>query len=154
MQTVFPSLRGESLSSQKMELPADLEGDVNLVFVAFLRHHQRDVDQWLEHLGDVEEAHPGLKVYEVPLMRRFPVFYRRWIDAGMRSGIPDPFTRSRTITVYTDRDAFLTGVGLESVDEILALLLHSDGTVLWSHEGPATDEGLGELHTAIEAVLS
>lgn len=83
--------------------PGDFEGAFNLVFVAFRMRQQRDVDHWLRELGDVETAHEGLAVYEVPLLARYPRFYRRWIDDGMRSGISDPTTRSRTVTVYTNR---------------------------------------------------
>lgn len=137
-----------------MTLPDDLEGDVNLLFVAFRMRHQRDVDRWLTELGDVETSHEGLAVYEVPLLVRYPSFYRRWIDDGMRSGIPDPRTRSRTVTVYTNRRRFLDEVGLADESEILAVLLDKEGRMVWTHVGPETQEALHDLSATLTRLLT
>ncbi len=128
-----------------MLLPGDLEGDLNLVFVAFQRRHQNDIDHWLRELNEIEADYEGLAVYEIPLLMRFPAFYRRWIDDGMRSGIPDPKTRSRTITVYTNRREFLDEVALPDESEILVALLDREGGMVWRHLGAATQEALRDL---------
>ncbi len=141
----FPRLVGETLSRQPMRLPEDLEGEINLVFVAFQRRHQDDVDHWLRQLGDIETEFDGLASYEVPLLMRFPRFYRQWIDDGMRAGIPDPKTRSRTITVYTNRRHFLDTVGLPDESDILVTLLDQEGRMVWTHVGSPTEEALGDL---------
>lgn len=151
---VFPSLRGESLARQPMTLPDDFEGEINLVFVAFQRRHQDDVDQWVGELGDVESVHDELAIYEVPLLIRFPRFYRRWIDDGMRSGIPDPKTRSRTVTVYTNRRRFLNEVGLVDESEILAVLLDRERRMVWTHVGPTTQEAQRDLEAAFTRLLT
>ncbi len=135
----FPVLEGSSLSAQHYTIPADLEGRANLVFVAFLRRQQQVIDEWIERLGDVESKYPGLAVYEVPLLVRFPGPIRWWIDNGMRSGIPDPRTRSRTITVYTDRGRFLRQAGLADEQQIWTVLLDREGTIHWSHIGSHDD---------------
>jgi hypothetical protein len=145
----FPTLHGESLSRRPFEIPAGLGGNRNLVFVAFLQHQQRDIDRWMAALGDAEHTYPGLCVYEVPLLRRFPHMYRRMIDGGMRAGIPDPKTRDRTITVYTDRGEFLRTVGLPDEGSIWVVLLDRAGTILWSHIGALTDDALPSLQDAL-----
>ncbi len=144
----FPRISGETLTRQQMSLPEDLEGENNLVFVAFQRRHQDDVDHWLRELGDIETTFDGLALYEVPLLMRFPRFYRQWIDDGMRAGIPDPKTRSRTITVYTNRRHFLDAVGLPDESDIFVTLLDQEGRMVWTHVGSPTKDALGEL-TAI-----
>ena len=143
--SAFPRLRGMSLSRKRMIIPEDLEGNINLVLVAFRRHHQRDVDEWLHDLGDIEERIEDLCIYEVPLLVRYPRFYRRWIDDGMRSGIPDPETRDRTITVYTDRRRFLDHFDLPDESQILVALLDGKGAVVWSHVGPPSESAIEEL---------
>lgn len=145
----FPILNGESLAHDEMRLPDDFQGELNLVFVAFLRRHQRTVDSWLKILGDLESSHPGLAIYEVPLLMRYPTFYRKWIDDGMRSGIPDPRTRSRTVTVYTNRKQFLDSVGLPDESEIFAALIEEDGRVVWSHIGGPSDDAVEALLTTL-----
>lgn len=150
----FPRISGETLSRRPMSLPGDLEGEINLVFVAFQRQHQDDVDHWLRELGDIEVTFDGLALYEVPLLMRFPRFYRQWIDNGMRAGIPDPKTRSRTITVYTNRRHFLNAVGLQDESDIFATLLDEEGRMVWTHVGPPTDEALGELTAVITRLRS
>lgn len=142
---LFPRLRGESLSRVQMVVPEDLEGDFNLVLVAFRMRHQRDVDRWLHDLGDAEEHIEGLRIYEIPLLVRYPRFYRRWIDDGMRSGIPDRGTRDRTITVYTNRRRFLDHVDLPDESRILVALLDDVGAMLWTHVGPPTRSAVEEL---------
>lgn len=142
---VFPTLHGESLSRRLFEIPGGLEGERNLVFVAFLQPQQRDVDAWMAALGDVEARYPGLCVYEVPLLRRYPHMYRRMIDGGMRAGIPDPETRDRTITVYTDRAEFLRSVGLPDERQIWVVLLDRPGAILWSYVGPVADDAMSSL---------
>ena len=145
----FPRLRGESLSRVRMVVPEDLEGDINLVLVAFRRRHQRDVDRWIDDLGDAEERIEGLRIYEIPLLVRYPRFYRRWIDDGMRSGIPDPDTRDRTITVYTNRRRFLDHVDLPDESQIQVTLLDDEGIMLWTHVGPPTRSAVEELTTLL-----
>ncbi len=146
---VFPKLRGESLSRRAFEIPGGLEGDRNLLFVAFLRHQQSDVDRWMAALGDAEARHPGLRVYEIPLLRRVHRLYRQMIDGGMRAGIPDPATRDRTITVYTDRARFLRGAGLTDEHAIWVVLLDHSGAILWSHTGGVTDGALRSLRARL-----
>lgn len=146
----FPTVRGESLSRQPFEIPAGLEGERNLVFVAFLQHQQRDIDAWMAALGDAEHRYPGLRVYEIPLLRRYPNLYRRMIDGGMRAGIPDPTTRDRTITVYTDRGQFLRRVGLPDEHAIWTVLLDRAGAIRWSHVGPVTDEAISSLQELLD----
>ncbi len=146
----FPTLSGESLSRQQMTLPEDFEGEINLVFVAFRRRHQDDVDEWLRRLGDIESSHSGLAVYEVPLLIRYPRFYRQWIDDGMRSGIPDPRTRSRTVTVYTNRRSFLDRMGLPDESEILLVLLDREAGMVWTHVGAHTEQASAALRAELD----
>lgn len=147
---IFPRLRGESLSRRRMSVPRDLEGDINLVLVAFRMRHQRDVDRWLHDLGDIEKRVEGLAIYEVPLLIRYPRFYRRWIDDGMRSGIPDPNTRARTITVYTNRRRFLGLVDLPDESQLMVTLLDNDGAMLWTHVGAPSEPAIDELLKLLE----
>lgn len=146
----FPKLTGRSLSGARVAAPAGLVGDLNLVFVPFLQRQQLDINRWIRMLGDIEETHEGLALYEIPLMRRFPKAYQSFIDSGMRAGIPDPKTRSRTVTVYTDRSEFLANAGLASIAKVWIALIDQTGTIFWSHVGEYSESAAETLAWSLE----
>lgn len=150
----FPAVQGRSLERRDYEIPSGLEGRWNLLFVPFLQRQQRDVDAWFDALGDLEAKYPDVAAYEIPLLRRFPKRYRRWIDDGMRAGIPDPDVRARTITVYTHRARFLERLGLDDETKIWAGLVHRDGAVVWQAVGPVTQVALDSLFATLEGLRS
>ena len=43
----FPVVTSANLSRRGFTLPADFEGDVNVLLIAFQRWHQRAVDTWI-----------------------------------------------------------------------------------------------------------
>jgi hypothetical protein len=43
----FPIVRGENLEGRTFTLPTDLTGTYNLLFIAFKREQQLDIDSWL-----------------------------------------------------------------------------------------------------------
>lgn len=145
----FPTVTGSNLQRQKLSLPKDLQGQFNLVLIAFQRWQQSQVDTWLPFARQLEETHPGVRYYELPTIRPLNVLARTFIDQGMRSGIPDPVARERTITLYLDKHAFRQALQLPHEDHIYALLLDRQGQILWRAEGAFTP-GKG---AALEAAL-
>ena len=80
----FPRVEGRSLEDEAVLLPSGLEGEVNLLAVAFHRTHQRDVDTWIPLFRSLESEVPGLVGYEIPTIsggwkpvRKFIVFVVR-----------------------------------------------------------------------------
>jgi hypothetical protein len=144
--TKVPRVRGHNLNRERVQFPADIKGRPTLLLIAFQRHQQRDIDTWLNRLTELERAVPDLNVLELPVLGRAYVLMRPFIDGGMRSGIPDPAARARTITLYTDKRAFRKALGLGSEDRVYAVLADREGSVLRVLEGPATDE-------SVEAIL-
>ena len=149
--SVFPALKGRSLSGAEIRVPTDLEGELNLLFVAFRRHQQQTINRWFQAIQRI--VHSGFATYEIPLMRRFPGLYREAIDSGMRSGISDADTRRRTITVYTDRARFLDDVGLPGVSRVWVALVDRLGTIHWSHVGAPTPGAVDRLNTTLGVLL-
>lgn len=130
----LPRIRATSLSRVAYDLPADLQSPATLLVVAFRQRQQADVDSWLPVARRL--AGRGLAFFEVPLidLRWRPV--RRWIDGGMRSGIPDPTVRNTTLTAYQRRASFLRELGLLGIDRIAALVVDPDGIIRWAALGP------------------
>lgn len=138
----FPSVIGSNLHRQKLTLPEDFKGEQNLVLIAFQQWQQAQVDTWIPFARQLEETHPEVRYYELPTIRRLNALYRTFVNEGMRSGIPDPVARERTITLYLDKDRFRQALQLPSEDHIFVLLLDRQGTVMWRTEGAfAQDKG-------------
>ena len=55
---------------------------------------------------------------------------RRFIDGGMTASIGDPDILARTVTVYTDVAAFQRLLAIPSSNDVHALVVDRDGTIL------------------------
>lgn len=147
----FPTVSGSNLHRKRLTLPQDFEGDLNLVLIAFQQWQQTQVDTWIPFAKKLEYTHPGLWYYELPTIRQLNVLARTFINEGMRAGLPDPVVRERTITLYLDKDDFRQALQLPHEDEIYALLLDSQGQVLWRAEGAFTPEKGRSLTSLLQA---
>jgi hypothetical protein len=150
----FPQISAESLSRETFDLPGDFEGSLNLCLIAFQRWHQPVVNSWIPLARKLEETHPGFCYYEFPVIRRVNVLYRSFIDQGMRGGIPDPVARHKTITLYTDKEAFKRPLEIGDEEDIHLRLVDREGAVHWSATGALTREAAEALQAAVEALLT
>lgn len=149
----FPEIEGTSLSLVEHRIPGTLAGQVNLLLIAFRQWQQRDVDTWVPTAAALAEEYAGFRAYELPVISRAYRPVSGFIDGGMRSGIPDPGVRDSTITIYLDRKRFLRALDIDSVGEIVPMLVTPDGTILWRTRGRMTDDGDQGLRTAVEERL-
>ena len=131
----FPPVSGKNLDGKLFNLPGDFAGRVNLVFVAFAREQQSDVESWKPFIDDVGQRFPDVKVYEVPVISRSYSLFRGFIDGGMRRGISDPAVRAATITLYIDKNPFDAALGAGSEQSIVVLLVRPSGEILWRATG-------------------
>ena len=112
----FPTVKGSNLAGKEFTLPADFEGELNVVALAFQMWHQNEVNTWMPLFEQMEHQVPGLRAYELPVLRSMNRVSQWMIDQGMRGGIPDLATRSRTITLYTDKAVSYTHLTLPTSD--------------------------------------
>jgi len=145
----FPTISGSNLERRAFTLPADFEGELNLVAVAFLREHQDLIDTWAETAERLTQADSRLRFYEVPVLSEANGMFSFIIDGGMRAGIPSRATREATITLYTDREAFLKTAGLPGPQTIYLLLTDRSGKIFWRGQGAYTEAQGASLEEAI-----
>jgi hypothetical protein len=145
----FPEIEARSLSGRTYRLPGDLDGDRNVLVVAFKRRQQEAVDGWLPALLRLEEQIPGLRIYEVPTISSAWSPARWLIDGGMTRGIPDPDARARTLTSYTDVGPVLAALGLDSPEEIATVLVEPSGEIAWRQSGRFDQGKLAGLLAAL-----
>ncbi len=147
--TVFPNVTGSNLLRQSVVLPGGLEGEYNLVLVAFQQWQQAQVDSWVPALAELEQAFPGLAAYELPTIYRMNPLSRWFLNEGMRAGIPNDKTRRCTITLYLDKTKFRASLGIAGEDEISVLLIDRAGQVYWRTTGVFEDAKAGDLVQAL-----
>lgn len=140
MNERFPEVEGRSLEDETVILPGGLEGRLNLLAVAFHRTQQKDVNTWIPLFRRLEEESGDLAGYEIPTISSGWRPMRRFIDGGMKTAIPDPLTRRRTVTVYGDVGLVTRGLGLAGREEIAVVLCDREGRVLWMTTGPLAGE--------------
>jgi hypothetical protein len=148
---VFPFVRGENLEGRAFTLPADLKGTYNLLFIAFQREQQIDINSWLPFAKQQVKEHPSLAYYELPTIYRGNPLFRWGLNTGMRMGIPDKKAREVTITLYLDKQAFRKALDMPDEERIYVLLVNSKGEVLWRVEGPFNEEKGQDLKLALES---
>ena len=136
----FPVVTASNLLRHKLTLPADFEGELNILLVAFYQWHQQAVDTWIPLVKELEQAHDGVRYYEFPVIQRTNVLAQTFINEGMRAGIPNRMARERTITLYLDKAAFREALGLSHEEDIYVLLVDRQGRVLWRAEGAFTPQ--------------
>jgi hypothetical protein len=141
----FPPVEGRNLEGRAFHLPADFEGDLNVVLVAFKREQQADVDTWTPGLKRLLARHSAIRVYELPTLGRRYRLIRSVIDGGMRGGIPDAAVRAATITLYIDKAPFERALSITGEDEIQVFLVDRSGRVHWRGHGRFSEAAAAEL---------
>jgi hypothetical protein len=136
----FPIVTGSNLLRQKLQLPADFQGEVNLLLIPFYQWHQALVDGWAPLAVEIEKNFAGFRFYELPVIQRMNPFAQTFINEGMRAGIPNQSTRQRTITLYLDKTTFRQALELPGEDTIYALLVDRQGNIFWKSQGAFSPE--------------
>jgi hypothetical protein len=148
---LFPESEGRNLEGKRFQLPQDFEGDLNLVLIAFQREQQLMVNTWLPTADLMENLHPELSYYELPTISRMNSLARWFINTGMRSGIKDPKSRQKTITLFLDKGRFRNALGIGTEDNVHVLLVDRQGKVAWRSEGPCDVEKAKNLSDFIKS---
>jgi hypothetical protein len=134
----FPAVTGRSLLGAELALPRDFPAERTLAVVAFRQWHQARVDRWIaravaDGVPPTPRGHTGVlpaAVVELPVLATGWRPVRRFIDGGMTAGIGDPDVLARTITVYTDVSRFQRSLAIPGSEDVHALVVTRDGTVL------------------------
>ena len=141
----FPTVSGKNLLMQKMTLPQDFQGKLNLVFIPFERWHQMEVDSWSALAEELEEKYEGLVYYELPTLQNGGSIYKIFLNEGMRAGIPNPKTRERTITLYLDKSDFRAALDMKDEEHIYVLVVDRQGKEFFRARGPYNRAGEAAL---------
>jgi len=147
---IFPTVSGSNLLREKLTLPQDFQGKLNLIFIPFEQWQQMEVDSWMPLARALEEQFDNLFYYELPTIQTRNSFYKMFINEGMRAGIPNPKTRERTITLYMDKADFRTALDMADEEHIYVLVVDRQGKELFRTRGQYSPEGEAALRQILK----
>ena len=151
---IFPSVTGKNLLRQTINFPDDLPEKLNILLLAFYQSQQMDINTWLPFVQQLEDQFDGVSYFELPVIYEMGRVRQFLLNEGMRAGIPDPKSRLRTITLYLDKDTFLSQLEIASESDIQILLVAQNGEVVWRTTGRLTPVKESTLRQELEKRLS
>jgi len=154
VKMTFPTVSGSNLLREKLTLPQEFQGRLNLVFIPFERWHQMEVDSWSALAEELEEKYAGLVYYELPTLQNGGAFYKIFLNEGMRAGIPNPKTRERTITLYLDKAEFRAALDMKDEEHIYILVVDRQGNEFFRLRGQYNRQGETALRQALSQLTS
>ncbi|MEW6991000.1 hypothetical protein AADZ91_09960 [Colwelliaceae bacterium 6441] len=139
---VFPSVSGESLEKNQVNIPQDFKGKQTLLLIGYKQNSQFDIDRWLIGLDMTKTT---VDVYEIPTIQGlFPRMFSTFIDDGMRAGIPKPLWKG-VITVYKDGDKVQKFTGNENPNNARVILLNENGMITFMYDDGFSVSALNEV---------
>jgi hypothetical protein len=145
----FPAVTSENLEGKSLTLPRDFAGERNVVFIAFLRKQQDDIDTWMPFVKAAVGRTANTDFYEIPTIKQMVAPMRWFINHGMRGGIDDVAARERTITLYIDKSPFKRALAITDENVIQVLVVDRAGHVLWRTTGAFSVEKGAALEAAL-----
>jgi hypothetical protein len=136
---------------QKVTLPRDFAGQLNLVVIAFQRWHQSRVDTWIPFISQIERINNAVRYYQLSTYQQTEPLAPLFGEEGMRAGIPVPVARERMIVFQADRLAFQRALGLPHKDDMYVMLIDRQANVLWHAEGAFEPGKVASLAEALQA---
>lgn len=148
---VLPTLSVETLSKQRLTLPADFRTDRNLLLLYFDLTQQPDIDHWNETLDRWRANDSSLSVYTSLVSPQKNFLSRWWQNSSLRSAISDQSRWPTTLPIYVDKHAFERRLEISSEKQVVVLLLDRKGRVLNRVIGPPTDSSRSAIQAALNA---
>lgn len=134
---VLPSMRGETLTEQQVEIPAQFSSPLTLLLIGYKQDSQFDIDRWLIGLDMTATT---IDSYEIAAIQgMLPRMFKTQINTGMRKGIPKPLWKG-VITLYQDGGTMQLFTGNENANNARIMLIDDQGKVLhFYHQGFSVD---------------
>jgi hypothetical protein len=150
---VFPELKAKNLSGEEVILPEVLMGKVTLVLIAFERDAQKILDSWLEPFNMKFKDYEDVDFYEIPMLKRRWKLISRYIDGGMRSGIPQE-KHGNVMTYYGDINKYRDILDMRDKSTGYVFLIDKEGKIRWSQSGYADESRLENLFENVIVFLN
>ena len=147
---VFPTVSAYNLDKIHVTLPADFDGDRNLLLISFTSEQAPVLATWNSVAQAIEHTQPRFRVYHLPVSATRNMLYRWWDNASLRANQSDPELWRWTVPLYIDVAAFRSSLAIPDANQAVVLLVDRQGRVLWRATGPASPEQRASLLAAAQ----
>lgn len=148
----LPQITGENLEGDEITLPDAISSDYALVVMPFSREQQEAAQGWLPIFENMAQADERLSYYNLAVLVVEAPF-RPLVTGGLNLGVRDPDVRQAVIVAFVEEEAqqqTIAALNVTNTDEMLVLLVDSDGQVVWQGAGAHDDA----LETALRAAIT
>ena len=149
---MFPIVETKTLNNERLVLPKDLNKKANIIILAFVQEAQVDVNTWADIILREYEPKEAVSYYEVPMMNGFYRPFQKYIDNGMRSGIPDKL-HDNTATYYGPRRDIFKYLDIEDRSTCYVFLVDEKGYVRFRAAGAMSDSSEYGFRKTINGLL-
>ncbi|MBP9087167.1 MAG: hypothetical protein KBG15_13685 [Kofleriaceae bacterium] len=132
--TMFPTLAARTLANRAVTFPQETAGKVGLLFVAFERDAQEQINSWLAPLLAQYVTSDEVSYYEIPLIAGGYGMVAKFIDGGMRRGVPQAL-HDRTATYYGPRQPFFDALEITDTSKPYLFVLDKQGHIVFRVAG-------------------
>jgi hypothetical protein len=148
----LPKLTAETLSGQSISLPGDPKIAVYVLALGFSQKSDKAVSAWDKRLAPELSAEPRVAYFEMPVIESAPGFVKPMILRGMRKSI-SPAEQARFAPLTQGEKALKKIVGFMVSDAAYVVVARQDGSVVWTSNGPVSDEQVAALKKAVADLL-
>jgi hypothetical protein len=131
----MPSLAGQTLSGNPLDLEAFTRDKAAVVIFSFSRAGGRDARTWAQHFSKED---PSLAICDVIFLDSVPRLFRPMVVAEIRGGMP-PDLRDRTLLLFQQQTSWQQRLHVSDEDYASVLVLGPTGLVRWISQGPFTE---------------
>lgn len=147
-QPTFPSITSYNLDKDKVTLPGEAEGQIDLLLLSFKPEQQGDIASWLPAAQALQHLNFQFRYYELPIAEKENFIFRWWESSSMRSDRTDPESWHWIVPVWLDRKKFFHDLAIPNDKQIIVLLIDREGKILWRSSGPMTPDKRSALMNA------
>ncbi|MGB1253823.1 MAG: hypothetical protein ACPG8W_24650, partial [Candidatus Promineifilaceae bacterium] len=128
----FPAINSYDRDQALVPLPYGLTGEYNLLLLSYGAWHVWQFDTWLSFANRLRDSYEGFEYYALSIAVDMA-------DFGRNQPPPPLLTKqlaSRSVlTTYMSKRQLKQRLYISSDLNIAVLLVHSDGTIIWSNDG-------------------
>ncbi|HCP46694.1 MAG TPA: hypothetical protein DIU15_11660 [Deltaproteobacteria bacterium] len=146
----LPKTEVRLLGGEDVNLATQLAGHPTLLVLSFERDQVDDLKSWMAVDRELCTAVPNLRRLSIPVLPSAARFLRRVIDGGMADTVGTEKGCGRTATAYIKKEPLLAALSIKDEQDVSAILVSAEGTVLWRGKGAATPAVIAQLREVLE----
>lgn len=146
----LPAFVSQTLLRQPLAVPGGLPSERTLALITFQRGQRAQAESWIEGLNlrnDPSIAWMRITVRDDP----GTATARSAFENALLEHHPTPTDRARLVPVFTDRASFLRSAGLNSTQQVYAVVVNRQGEVLARAEGQFDPDKARALRETLKA---